>query len=102
MSAKTTKLRYAIPHAILLGASAAGIYFSLKNMIIDKNFGTVAVLFWLSMNAYFLTMAILFMTGRINTEARSVIMQKSHWSLRREERKEQFLPAIFPKKGLLF
>lgn len=66
VSAKTTKLRYAIPHAILLGASAAGIYFSLKNMIIDKNFGTVAVLFWLSMNAYFLTMAILFMTGRIN------------------------------------
>ncbi len=66
VSAKTTKLWYAIPHAILLGASAAGMYFSVKNMITDKNFGTVAVLFWLSMNAYFLTMAILFMTGRIN------------------------------------
>lgn len=63
---KSAKLVYAIPHMILLLATAIGIFFCIAQMVRDHNILGFVVLFWLCMNAYFLTMAVFFLLGRIN------------------------------------
>ena len=63
---KSAKIIYAIPHIIMLIATFVGICFIVRRMIVEKNMFSIVVLFWLSMNGYFLVMAVLFMLGRIN------------------------------------
>lgn len=63
---KSAKVIYAIPHMILLAATLVGFYFSVKQMVLYRNLLGIVVIFWLCMNAYFLTMAIFFLLGRIN------------------------------------
>ena len=65
-ASRGTKILYAVPHMILLAATAAGIYFSVTSIMLYRSFLGIVVLFWLCMNAYFLIMAVLFMLGRIN------------------------------------
>lgn len=63
---KSAKVIYAVPHMILLAATLVGLYFSVEQMILYRNLLGIIVMFWLFMNAYFLTMAIFFLLGRIN------------------------------------
>lgn len=63
---RSARLLYAIPHILLLIATLIGIYFSIEQMVLYKSFLGIVVIFWLCMNAYFLTMAIFFLLGRIN------------------------------------
>ena len=65
-TSRSAKIVYAVPHIILLVVDIVGICFSVSRMLIDQNFLGIVVLFWLCMNAYFLTMAIFFLLGRIN------------------------------------
>lgn len=65
-TSRSAKIVYAVPHIILLVVDIVGICFSVRRMLIDQNFLGIVVLFWLCMNAYFLTMAIFFLLGRIN------------------------------------
>lgn len=63
---KSVRFRYAIPHIVLLAATIPGIMICVRDMVLYQNIGSIVVLFWLVMNGYFLLMAILFMTGRVN------------------------------------
>lgn len=63
---RSARLLYAIPHILLLIATLIGIYFSIEQMVLYKSILGIVVIFWLCMNAYFLTMAIFFLLGRIN------------------------------------
>lgn len=63
---RSARLLYAIPHILLLITTLIGIYFSIEQMVLYKSFLGIVVIFWLCMNAYFLTMAIFFLLGRIN------------------------------------
>lgn len=65
-TSRSAKIIFGVPHIILLAANMVGIYFSIRHMILDKSFLGLVVLFWLCMNAYFLTMAVFFLLGRIN------------------------------------
>lgn len=65
-NSKNTRLLYATPHIILLAATVWGLVCSIKDLVLYKNFLGVVVLFWLILNSYFLFMAVLFMTGRVN------------------------------------
>lgn len=63
---RSAKIIYAIPHIILLVTNIMGICFSIRHMLLYQNILGIIVLFWLCMNAYFLTMAVFFLLGRIN------------------------------------
>lgn len=63
---RSAKVIYAIPHMILLAATLVGLYFSVEQMVLYRSLLGIVVMFWLFMNAYFLTMAIFFLLGRIN------------------------------------
>ena len=63
---KSAKMIYAVPHTILLLATAVGICMGTYRVILQGSFGNLVVIFWLLMNGYFLVMSILFMTGRVN------------------------------------
>lgn len=63
---KSTKMIYAVPHAILLLATAVGVCMGTYRVLLHGSFGNLVVIFWLLMNGYFLVMSILFMTGRVN------------------------------------
>lgn len=65
-ASRSAKLIYAIPHIILLAATLIGIYFSIRQMIVYSNLLGMVILFWQFMNAYFLTMAVFFLLGRVN------------------------------------
>lgn len=65
-TSKSAKMIYAIPHIILLVATIAGICMGLYNAFLLGSVGNLIVMFWLFMNGYFLVMAVLFMTGRMD------------------------------------
>lgn len=65
-SRRSAKLVYSVPHVLLLIATLVGIFFSVYQMVLYKSILGIVVIFWLCMNAYFLTMAIFFLLGRIN------------------------------------
>lgn len=65
-SHRSAKLVYSVPHVLLLIATLVGIFFSVYQMVLYKSILGIVVIFWLCMNAYFLTMAIFFLLGRIN------------------------------------
>lgn len=66
ITTRSAQIRYAIPHILLLIATALGVAFCVRDMILYRSLGSIVVLFWLCMNGYFLAMAVLFMTGRVN------------------------------------
>lgn len=66
VTARSAQLRYAIPHMLLLAATVCGIVFCVLDLLTYRSLGSLVVLFWLCVNAYSLSMAVLFMTGRIN------------------------------------
>lgn len=63
---KSARFWYALPHLVLLAAVVPGICVCARDMIRYRSPGSIAVLYWLSMNGYFLLMSVLFMTGRVN------------------------------------
>lgn len=63
---RSAQMRYAIPHILLLVATGLSIFFCVRDMVAYQSLGSAVVLFWQCMNGYFLCMAVLFMTGRIN------------------------------------
>lgn len=65
-SHRSAKLVYSVPHVLLLIATLVGIFFSVYQMVLYKSILGIVVIFWLCMNAYFLTMGIFFLLGRIN------------------------------------
>ena len=65
-SHRSAKLVYSVPHVLLLIATLVGIFFSVYQMVLYKSILGIVVIFWLCINAYFLTMAIFFLLGRIN------------------------------------
>ncbi len=66
ITARSSKFRYAIPQIIMLVATVLGIIVCVYEMFLYRSIGGIVVLFWLVMNGYFLLMAVLFMTGRVN------------------------------------
>lgn len=66
ITTRSAQMRYAIPHILLLIATVLGVVFCARDMIIYWSLGSIVVLFWLCMNGYFLAMAVIFMTGRVN------------------------------------
>lgn len=66
VTSKSTQFYYAAPHIVLLAAIVPALVKVIYTLIFYRNFGTLVVFFWLGMNSYFLVMAILFMTGRVN------------------------------------
>lgn len=66
VTSKNTRERYAIPQVILLGATVVGLLFCLHDMLVLKSYANIILVYWLVVNGYFLLMAILFMTGRVN------------------------------------
>lgn len=65
-TARNTQIRYAIPHIILLAATLLSVYVCGRDLILYQHLGGIVILFWLCMNGYFLCMAVMFMTGRVN------------------------------------
>lgn len=63
---RNTSLKYAIPHGLLLAATVLGLVKSVSEILVTGNFQSAFVVFWLLSNGYYLLMAVLFMTGRIN------------------------------------
>lgn len=63
---KNSNWTYAIPNIIFLIASIIGIIFILNSIISLKSYANLIILWWLILNSYFLVMAIVFTTGRIN------------------------------------
>ncbi|BES65007.1 glycosyltransferase [Gottschalkiaceae bacterium SANA] len=61
-----SNLRYAAPHMILIVFSLIGLYVSVRDAVIFHSFGNIIVIYWLCVNLYNLTMAVLFMLGRTN------------------------------------
>lgn len=66
ITTRSAQMHYAIPHILLLIATVLGVVFCARDMIIYWSLGSIVVLFWLCMNGYFLAMAVIFMTGRVN------------------------------------
>lgn len=63
---------YAIPHIILFAGNTLALLIVLWNMFTTRSIGSIFVLFWLITNGYYLLMAILFMTGRVNLNETAV------------------------------
>lgn len=63
---RNTSIKYAIPHILLMGATGLGLIKSISEILTTGNYQSAFVIFWLLTNGYYLLMAILFMTGRIN------------------------------------
>lgn len=57
---------YAAPHIILAIASIIGLGFSINNVAKSGLIHNFILIFWLTVNLYFLVMALIFMSGRIN------------------------------------
>lgn len=62
----TSDFVFATPHILLLGASVVGLIFSFRQVNISGILPNLILVFWLSVNFYFLIMALLFMSGRVN------------------------------------
>ena len=61
-----SNIRYAAPHIILIVFSLIGLYVSVRDAVVFHSFGNIIVIYWLSVNLFNLTMAVLFMLGRTN------------------------------------
>lgn len=65
-TASNSSFKYAIPHLMLAGATLVGLGFCLWNMVVGHSYANIILVFWLSVNLYFLVLAIFFMRGRVN------------------------------------
>ena len=63
---KNAGITYAIPHILLSAVSMVGLWKCIANMIAYRSYGSIILIYWLIVNLYFLFMAIVFMTGRVN------------------------------------
>lgn len=63
---RNSEIKYAIPHFILIITSLIALVFCFNDVVINKNVGSIVLLYWLVLNLYFLIMAVFFMIGRIN------------------------------------
>lgn len=63
---RTSSLYLAVPHIFLLVATVLGVIVTVLEMLATRSIGSIFVLFWLLVNGYYLMMAVLFMSGRIN------------------------------------
>lgn len=69
---RSAHFHYAIPHVILFAGNTIALIMIIVNMLVSHSFGSIFVLFWLITNGYYLLMAILFMTGRVNLNETAV------------------------------
>ncbi len=85
---RNSDISYAVPNILFLVASIIGVVFILQSIIFEAQYFNLIILFWLTLNSYFLFMSIVFMIGRVN--------------YRSSERFEVFLPVkIGTEEGVL-
>ncbi len=65
-TSKNSNISYAIPNILFLVASVIGIVFVCESIIFGAQYFNLIILFWLSINSYFLIMSVIFMLGRVN------------------------------------
>lgn len=78
-------LRYAIPHLLLVGATAVGLVFCLRAMVVHQAYASIVLVFWLVVNLYFLLMAVFFMRGRVNFRREERLLVKAQVSIKLPE-----------------
>lgn len=64
VNSKWEKIKFAMPHMILLLLTFVGLVMSVYFSIVNRSGGYLIIMFWLLSNVYNLTMAIFFIYGR--------------------------------------
>lgn len=75
-------LRYAIPHLLLVSATAVGLAFCVRSMVLHHSYESIILVFWLVVNLYFLLMAVFFMRGRVNFRREERLLVKAQVTIK--------------------